>query len=205
MHSRAGVGHIVSDGMQGVCLAASGHADIDGRAAHLLAKYGVRGGHGHPPAPRKRSPHRRGGCTRAHTRQADGSSVRVCGRCARRVSTATHPLRRVARSAVVGSPPRGRRCSCESGSGHPARCSVRRCRSSWWCRRRDSRGRVRLSSSAASYGPNDMLQDSTASVITQASDVLRLVDDHFALTPQPGARHEFTTNGPRRLPSALVL
>ena len=54
--------------------------------------------------------------------------------------------------------------------------------------------------SAASYGPNDMLRQGTASVVAHASDVLRLLDDQTVPVSRPTTANEFAPTSRRSEP-----
>ncbi len=54
--------------------------------------------------------------------------------------------------------------------------------------------------SAASYGPNDLLRHGTASVVTQASDVLHLLDDRTVSPSRPATANELLPSNRRSEP-----
>ena len=54
--------------------------------------------------------------------------------------------------------------------------------------------------SAASYGPNDMLRHGTASVVAHANDVLRLLDDQTVPVSRPTTANEFAPTSRRSEP-----
>lgn len=54
--------------------------------------------------------------------------------------------------------------------------------------------------SAASYGPNDMLRHGIASVVVHANDVLRLLDDQIVPVSRPATANEFVPTSQRSEP-----